>query len=158
MNRSGKWYWIVVFLCIASLGISPVCFAATSDQETSIEEVRQEASELAEALKNYTIEQRDEAASASKAALDSLDERIDALQARVDEEWDQMSQAVRQETRENLKKFRDQRNRAAEWYGGMKASSASAWGEMKQGFSNAYGELTKAWEKAEEDFSAEKPQ
>jgi len=158
MNRLRKLQWIMVFLCITSLGISPVCLAAASDEETSIEEVKQEASDLAEALKNYTVEQRDEAARASKAALDSLDERIDTLQARVDEDWDQMSQAVRKETRENLKKFRDQRTRAAEWYGSMKASSASAWDEMKLGFSNAYGELTEAWEKAEEEFSAEKPQ
>lgn len=157
MNRSGKLYWMAVLVCLATLGIPSVCFAETSNGKTSIEEVRQEASDLAEALKNYTVEQRDDAVKASKAALDDLDQRIDALQTRVDEDWDQMSQAVREETRENLKKFRDQRTRAAEWYGSMKASSASAWDEMKQGFSSAYGELAKAWEKAEEEFSEEKP-
>jgi len=40
----------------------------------------------------------------------------------------------------------------------MKASSTIAWDEMKQGFSNAYGDLARAWEKAEEDFSAKEPQ
>lgn len=158
MNRRGNSYWMVLLVCLVSLGISPVCLAGAADDETSIEEVRQEASDLMEALKNYAVEQRDEAASASKAALDRLDERIDTLQTRIDEDWDKMSHAVREETRENLKALRDQRTRVAEWYGSMKASSASAWEEMKQGFSNAYGELTKAWEKAETEFEAEQSQ
>lgn len=158
MIRSGKLSWVVLLICIAVLGIPTVGYAEAADEATSIQEVKKEASELVEALKNYTADQRDEAMNASKNALDMLDERIDTLESRVDEDWDQLSQAARAETRESLKALRDQRTRAAEWYGSMKTSSTGAWEEMKKGFSNAYGELAQAWEKAEENFSDEKSQ
>ncbi|KEA62678.1 hypothetical protein ADIMK_3150 [Marinobacterium lacunae] len=78
-----------------------------------------------------------------------MDQRIDALQAKIDQNFDDMSDAARQEAREDMKTLRKLRNKTAEWYGSMKTSSADAWDQMKKGFSNAYKDLAEAWEKSE---------
>ena len=77
--------------------------------------------------------------------MDILDRRIDELETKIADDWDQMSGAAREKTRESLKTLRKKRNDVAEKYGSLKASSTSAWEEMKQGFSEAYQDLSDAW-------------
>ena len=145
-----------IFMLIAMLGIAPLCYADKSSEKTSIEDIRQETQELIQALKSYTADQRDEAIQKSKTALENLDGRIDALETRVDNNWDKMDKAAREKARNSLKEVRKQRTRVAEWYGSLKSSSEDAWAHMKKGFSDAYNALYDAWEKSEEEFSSGK--
>jgi len=145
-----------IFMLIAMLGIAPLCYADKSSEKTSIEDIRQETQELIQALKSYTADQRDEAIQKSKRALENLDRRIDALETRVDNNWDKMDKAAREKARNSLKEVRKQRTRVAEWYGSLKSSSEDAWAHMKKGFSDAYNALYDAWEKSEEEFSSGK--
>jgi hypothetical protein len=88
--------------------------------------------------------------------LDELKEAgDDALESRVDNEWDQMTQTAREKARANLKTLRQQRNELAEWYGSFKNSSAGAWEQMKKGFSDAYQAMSDAWEKAQSEFDSD---
>jgi len=91
-----------------------------------------------------------------KAALDNFDKRIDALETRIDSDWDKMDRAAREKIRASLSALRKQRAQAAEWYGNLKSSSADAWGHMKKGFSDAYRALSDAWEKSEKEFGSYK--
>jgi hypothetical protein len=134
----------------------PAGFAKSHGDHTTIEAVQQEAQDLLEALKDYTADQRDEAIERSKTALDILDRRIDELETDIADNWDQMSSAAREKTRESLKILRKKRNDVAEKYGSLKASSTSAWEEMKQGFSEAYEALSDAWAKSVNEFDENK--
>lgn len=157
MKTARTTFWMMLCLSIAAFGMTPVSYvmASAEDDQTSIEDVKKETSELMETLKAYTVDQRDEALRKSEAAMERLDKRIDMLEAQVDDSWDEMSQTVRDKSRASLKALREQRNEVAEWYGSMKTSSLGAWEEMKTGFSKAYSELAKAWQKAEAEFGAE---
>jgi hypothetical protein len=62
-----------------------------------------------------------------------------------------MSEAARNEARENLKTVRKQRNQVAQWYGSMKTSSANSWDQMKKGFLDSYKTLEDAWIKSEKE-------
>ena len=148
--------WVFTLMLIAALGIAPLCYGETSSDKTSIEEVRQETQDLIQTLKAYSADQRDEAIKKSKSALDNLDKRIDALEARIDNNWDNMNKAAREKARANLKALRKQRIKVAEWYGGLKSSSVDAWEHMKKGFSDAYEAFSDAWEKAEKEFGSGK--
>jgi gas vesicle protein len=130
----------------------PAGFAKSYEDNTTVKSVQQEAQDLLEALKDYTADQRDEAIERSKTALDILDRRIDELETDIADNWDQMSSAAREKTRESLKTLRKKRNDVAEKYGSLKASSTSAWEEMKQGFSDAYEDLSDAWAKSVNEF------
>jgi len=140
------WGLLILFVAI------PVNFANASEDQTTINAVQQEARDLIEALKEYSADQRDAAIQRSKRALDILDRRIDELETKIADDWDQMSSTAREKTRESLKTLRKRRNDLAEKYGSLKASSTSAWEEMKQGFSQAYQDLSDAWAKSVNEF------
>ena len=136
-------------ICVCTLMVMfvsmPAGFADSHGDSTTINAVKQEARDLIEALKAYSADQREAAIQRSKSALDILDTRIDALEKKIADDWDQMGSAAREKTRESLKILRKKRNDVAEKYGSLKASSTSAWEEMKQGFSDAYEDLSDAW-------------
>lgn len=144
------WGLLVMFVTM------PAGFAKSHEDSTTIKAVQQEAQDLIEALKDYTADQRDAAIQRSKTALDILDRRIDELETKIADDWDQMSSAAREKTRESLKTLRKKRNDVAEKYGSLKASSTSAWEEMKQGFSDAYEDLSDAWAKSVNEFDKNK--
>lgn len=147
---------VIMAAVIMMPGISSMCFAETSTDKITMEEVKQEMQDAIQALKEYSIDQRDEAVKETKAALSRLDNRIDALEMRIDNNWDTMNEAVREKTRTTLKSLRKQRAQMAEWYGSLKSSSAAAWEDIKKGFSDAYTSLYNVWEKAEKENSIAK--
>ena len=143
-------------MLIGMLGITPICYAETSTDKTSIEEVKKETQDLLQTLNAYTVEQREEAIRKTKTALDNLDKRIDSLQARIDRNWDQMDKAAREKARSNLRALRKERTQVAEWYGSLKNSTGDAWEHMKKGFSKAYKSLNDAFEKSVKEFRSNK--
>lgn len=144
---------ICALMLIGILGVTPLSYAQTENADTSIEEVKKETRDLLRAIDSYTADKRDEAAQKAKDGLDKLDKRIDALEARIDKNWDKMNESARREARENLKALGKQRDKVAEWYGNMKTSSSDSWDRTKKGFSDAYNALADAWEKSRKDFS-----
>jgi hypothetical protein len=147
---------IYTFILIIMLGATLLCYAQTENANTSIEDVKKETKDLLQTIGSYTADKRDVAVQKAKEGLDRVDKRIDALEARIDKNWDKMSEAARKEAREDFRALRKQRNQVAEWYGSMKTSSADAWDHMKKGFSDAYKALQDAWEKSEKEFSSKK--
>jgi len=144
--------WALIL--VGLVAVPPLCHADPSDDKTSIGDVKQETKELLQTLKAYSVDQRDEAIAKTKAALDDLDKRIDALEARIDRNWDKMDAAAREKARANLKALREQRTKVAEWYGRLKSSSVDAWEHVKKGFSDAYRALDDAWEKSEKEVES----
>lgn len=139
---------------ITALGFLSPCYAESSGDRTSINQVKQETQELLQTLKAYSADQRDEAIDKTRAALDNLDKRIDALETRIDNDWDNMNKAAREKARASLKSLRQQRIQLAEKYGNLETSSDEAWEHMKKGFSKAYNAVNKAWEKAKREFES----
>ena len=147
---------IFALMLIGILGVTPLCYAQTEDANTSIKQVKKETKDLLQTIGSYTADKRDEAVQKAKEGLYKLDKRINALETKIDKNWDKMNEAARKEARENLRALRKQRNQVAEWYGSMKTSSADAWDHIKTGFSDAYKALEDAWEKSEKEFGSKK--
>ena len=84
--------------------------------------------------------------------LSYLDGRIDALQARLEDEWDDMSDAARENARETLDALKQQRADVAAWFDRLKDSTAETWNEAREGVSDAYQELADGWSEAEEEL------
>jgi len=154
MKINRRTYFAFVVMSLALLARVPLCHAETARDDTSIEDVKRETKELLQTLKAYSVEQRDEALQKTKTALDHLDKRIEALEARIDRDWDKMDTAAREKARANRKALRERRAQVAEWYGKLKGSSVDAWEHVKKGFSDAYRELSDAWEASEKESDA----
>jgi hypothetical protein len=142
-------YRLAISMIIALLVMASPGFSVAAAESTSAENIKQETAELLEALKAYSTEQRDAAVEQSRVALENLDQRIDALEIQMLDQWDDMDQATRTRTRDSLQALREQRTNVAEWYGSLKSSSADAWEQIKQGFSAAYQTLNEDWQKSE---------
>ncbi|GGB89207.1 hypothetical protein GCM10011352_13990 [Marinobacterium zhoushanense] len=147
---------ISTLMLLGILGAVQPCYAQAEKDSTTIEEVKKETQDLLQSIGSFTADKKDQAVEQAKDSLNKLDQRIDALEAKIDKNFDEMNDAAREEARENMKTLRKLRNKAAEWYGSMKASSADAWEQMKKGFSDAYKDLTEAWEKSEKELGSGK--
>lgn len=145
----------IVTVVIAVFCFMPLSYAQSSNDTTSIEEVKQETKDLVKALEGYTVAQRDEAMERTDQALKKLDSRINDLETRIINSWDEMNKTAREKAQTNIKALRKQRNEVAEWYGALKNSSVSAWEQMKKGFSDAYQAINDSWEKAKNEYAAE---
>ncbi|MFT6916350.1 MAG: chromosome segregation ATPase [Motiliproteus sp.] len=121
---------------------------ATTNAATTLKEINKETQDLLQSIGSYTVDQKTAAVKKAKEGLNNLDNRIDALEARIDKNWDHMDRAARQKARASLQALRQQRNQVAEWYGSLKNGTESAWGHMKQGFTDAYKGFNAAWEES----------
>lgn len=144
------------FMLIGLLGIAPLSSGETAADKTSMAEVKKETQDLLRTLGAYSVEQRDELLQKTKAALDNLDKRIDALEKHVDKSWDEMDTAAREKARASLKELRNQRTQVAERYGTLKNSTGDAWEHVKKRFSDAYRNLSDAWEHSEKEVGSNK--
>ena len=143
----------LMVITAAVFAIGSVFFAAQiSARETTAKDVKEKVADAAQAIKNYTVNQRDEAVKKAKAALDDLDVRINSMESQLDKKWDQMDQSAREKGRATLTALRKQRNEVAEWYGSLKHSSRKAWEEVKKGFLKSYQELRDSLDKARSEF------
>ena len=105
-----------LILAGALWGLSPLSHGAqTNDNGKSLQEVQQELTEAGQAIQSYSAAQRDKAVEQVKAALTTLDGQIEALQVRLDQQWDQLSDSARAKARSSLATLQQQRTEVAEW-------------------------------------------
>lgn len=143
-----------MLMMFAALGSAPVCHAQGGNDNASVDKIKKETQEFIQTIGSYTADKREKAIQETRERLDKFDKRIDALEARLDKNWNKMSDAARKEARENLKALRKQRNRVAEWYGSMKTSSGDAWDDVKNNFTDAYQDLERIWQDSEKETSS----
>lgn len=151
-------FWRVSIFLLSALVLlgSTVAVAGEQDKnQATASEVRKNAAQAYESLKDYSVQQRDKAVADAKEELSKLDQRIAAMQRNIDEHWEDMSATARKQTRKSLDLLRQKREEAAEWYGGLKHSSGEAWEEVKKGFSDSYDRLEQAVKKAAKEFDKE---
>jgi hypothetical protein len=116
-------------------------------EPTQREEVRKEVDEAVDAIRDYSLERRDEAVARARRAADQFDRDIEEIQAQADARWERMSGAARARSRAAIADLHQRRMQLAEWTGGMRHGSAAAWNEVKTGFVKSYHDLAEALEK-----------
>jgi hypothetical protein len=152
-----KTHKILSLMTAATLSMGQLSYAAEhappkeESAKTSAEETRQIPADAAEEIMNYSADMRGEAVRKAKAALDALDAHINTLEGEVDSNWEKMDKAARDRARGTLRAIREQRIKAAEWYGGLINSSVNTWEEVKYGFLGAYKSLLHALDMAERE-------
>jgi hypothetical protein len=143
---------IAASIAAAALSLTLSAMPAWSAEETSANDVGKKIDEAGAAIKDYSVEQRDEAVKNAKIALDDLDMKINKLAGEIDSKWDKLDNAARKKAYESMERMRRERNDTAEWMGGLKHSSKEAWNEVKSGFAKSYGTLASSISKAKEEF------
>lgn len=141
--------FITVVIALSGFLITSAAFSAsTPPAQTTARAFQGKVADAVQAIKSYSVAQRDRAVERAKAILDDFDSRIKDLESRLSQKWGQMDQAARQEAMSAMTSLRKQRNAAAEWYGGLKHGSSQAWEDVKTGFSKSAHDLEDAFRKA----------
>jgi TolA-binding protein len=143
---------IAASLALALAVAVPSQAALSPEDKTSIKDVKRETRELIKSIRSYSAEQRDQAIQEIEVAIVRLDQRIDALQNRIDSQWGGMTEEAREKARSSLDGLQQQRQELAGWYDDLKNSSANAWADIRKGFSKAYRNINNAWERALNEF------
>lgn len=143
-----------VKLSIASLAMVSLMTALTISNAMAVNaaDPKQEMKEAAEAIAEYSVEQKDAATSKAREMMNDLDNRIDSIEKRMAENWDGLKQSTREQYRETLKTLRKKRNILSEYYGSLKHSSKDAWQEVRDGFAKSYNQLVLSWQQAETEM------
>ena len=100
-----------------------------AEQQTSLDEVKEKGSELLQATKNYTVEQR-------QVYEEKLKEKIQTMKAQVDElrvQLDSVSEEQRQKMQEQVQKMDKQIYDLEQGLGQLKQASDDAWAGIKDG-------------------------
>lgn len=133
---------------IALLAASALPLPAQTTAPTTSKDVGQKASETGEAIKDYTIEKKNEAVAQAKKLTADLDAKIKDLEAEASKQTGEAKARAQAQLRD-LKAKRAAAARKASDLG--KATKAS-WERAKEGFADAYRDLATAYEKAAAEF------
>lgn len=126
--------------------------AETAGGESALKDVKQEVAEAFQAVKDFSLKQKNEAVKKSKDLLDDLDTRLEALEGSLDKKWDRMDQKAREQSRTTLKSLRKQRDQVAERYYELKYSSGRSWEKIKKGFVDSYRSISDSFSQAAKEF------
>jgi len=147
-----RWKRMALVGAIVFLGIGvwlSGCGDAESDQETSMSDVRKEAGEAAETVKDYAGQQQEKFMNKAKTALDEADQRISAFKEEMAAKWDDMDQQAREKARETLETMKEKRRALMEKLEELKKSSADAWEKLKKDLWDSYEALKESMESTE---------
>jgi len=125
--------------------------AAEDEGNAAVEQLRQDIQSLDQELDEFTTERREQLMRDIEDVLASLDARIETLENRLLEEWNETDKLARAEAKTALASLRRERARVMEWYERMQVSADFTWESMKEGFNDAFSQLSDAWQDAEKD-------
>jgi hypothetical protein len=132
--------FLVIGLTLALL-VGPVRPGGT---QTTGKDVGQKAAETGEAIRDYSVEKKDEAVAHAKRLAADLDARIKELEARAAKE----SGEAKAKAQGQLKELRAKRAEASRKLGELGRAGRASWDRAKEGFANAYRDLATAYERA----------
>lgn len=145
----------LLFLITVSL---VTVFMVSNGRAVNAADPKKEMKEAAEAIAEYSVEQKDEAVEKAGKMMETLDKRIEVVEERVAENWDGFKQSTKEQYRKTFKVLQKKRNELSEYYGSLKHSSRGAWHEVRDGFAKSYNQLVLSWQEAETDIQQEKQQ
>jgi DNA repair exonuclease SbcCD ATPase subunit len=116
--------------------------------QTSAKDVSQKATEAGEAIRDYTVEKKDEAVAHAKKLVADLDAKIKELETQASRQTGE----ARARLQAQIRDLRAKRAAAAKKLDELTRASKASWEHAKQGFADAYRDLAQAFEKATAEF------
>ena len=127
---------------IAGAAIFPL--AGMPAMAGSADDVKQEAGEALDAMKDFTVEQKDKALAQGREMLDGVDRQIEKLDRKISETAQDVSAETREDGRRQKARLIEMRAEAADRLDRLGESTGEAWGDIKDGFAEAFGTLSDA--------------
>lgn len=125
--------------------------AAAGEIETAptLDDVKQQVGEAAQASKQYTAEQMKQAGDALNARMQKLSVQLDQLK----EQGQEISGDAKQQWQDQMVKLKEQREQLQRDLDQLSDASGNAWQDLKQGIDRALEELSTATDEAKKNFN-----
>jgi glutamate-1-semialdehyde aminotransferase len=133
-----------IVLTIGLLAASALPAAA----QTTSQDVKQKASETGQAIRDYTVEKKDEAVAHAKKATADLEAKIKELEAQAA----QQTGELKARSQAQIKDLRAKRTKASQKATELGRATKASWERAKEGFADAYRDLASAYDKAAAEF------
>lgn len=135
----------LALLAALAVGLSGTLPAAA---QTSAKDVGQKAGETGEAIRDYTIEKKDEAVAQAKKITADLEARIKELKA----EAARQTGEAKTKAQARIKDLEAKRVKASRKANDLGRATKASWDRAKEGFADAYRDLATAYDKAAAEF------
>lgn len=129
-------------LAVLAAGTIPV------PAQTTGKDVAEKAADAGAAIKDYSIEKKDEAVAHAKKITMDVDARIKKLEVDASKQSD----AVKAKLQAQLKELKAKRAKASQEANKLGKATAASWEDAKKGFATAYGDLASHFDKAVDDL------
>ena len=116
--------------------------------QTTSKDVSQKASETGQAIKDYTVEKKDEAVAHAKKITADLDAKIKSLEAQASKQTGE----IKAKSQAQIKDLKAKRAKASQKVTELSRATKASWERAKEGFADAYRDLAAAYDKAAAEF------
>ena len=127
---------------------APYASGQTPPPRTTTGEVGQKASETVQAIRDYTVEKKDEAVAHAKQATADLEAKIKDLEAQAAKQTGEL----KAKSQAQIKDLNAKRAKASQKAADLGRATKASWEKAKEGFADAYRDLASAYDKAAAEF------
>ena len=132
-----------IFEAIVVIGLL-VTAASHAPAQTTSKDVGQKASETGQAIRDYSVEKKDEAVAHAKKITADLEAKIKDLEAQAAKQTGE----VKAKSQAQLKELKAKRAKASRKAGELGRATKASWEKAKEGFADAYRDLASAYDRA----------
>lgn len=133
---------IVVTISLLATAPAPV------PAQTTSKDVSQKASETGQAIKDYTVEKKDEAVAHAKKVTADLEAKIKDLEAQAAKQTGE----IKAKSQAQIKDLKAKRTKASQKVTELSRATKASWDKAKEGFADAYRDLASAYDRAAAEF------
>ena len=116
--------------------------------QTTSKDVSQKASETGQAIKDYTVEKKDEAVAHAKKVTADLEAKIKELEAQASKQTGE----IKAKSQAQIKDLKAKRTKASQKVTELSRATKASWEKAKEGFADAYRDLASAYDRAAAEF------
>jgi glutamate-1-semialdehyde aminotransferase len=132
---------------VVTIGVLAAAALPVPAQTTS-KDVSQKASETGQAIKDYTVEKKDEAVAHAKKITADLEAKIKDLEAQASKQTGE----IKAKSQAQIKDLKAKRTKASQKVTELSRATKASWERAKEGFADAYRDLASAYDKAVAEF------
>ena len=132
---------------VVTIGVLAAAALPVPAQTTS-KDVSQKASETGQAIKDYTVEKKDEAVAHAKKVTADLEAKIKELEAQASKQTGE----IKAKSQAQIKELKAKRTKASQKVTELSRATKASWEKAKEGFADAYRDLASAYDRAAAEF------
>jgi len=137
----------IILATVVTIGVLATSALPVPAQTTS-KDVSQKASETGQAIKDYTVEKKDEAVAHAKQVTADLEAKIKELEAQASKQTGE----IKAKSQAQIKELKAKRTKASQKVTELSRATKASWEKAKEGFADAYRDLASAYDRAAAEF------